>query len=84
MPPITAVRTSAAPLRSVALILVSMFCFALVDALAKSVALAYPANEVKLSELLTSRIGRPVDATDPSIGIAAPHASPPSRRARAR
>ncbi|MFC6309000.1 DMT family transporter [Paraburkholderia dipogonis] len=52
MPPIAAVRTSAVPLRSVALILVSMFCFALVDALAKSVALAYPANEVTFFRML--------------------------------
>ncbi|PRX30776.1 EamA-like transporter family protein [Paraburkholderia sp. BL18I3N2] len=52
MPPITAVRTSVVPLRSVALILVSMFCFALVDALAKSVALAYPANEVTFFRML--------------------------------
>jgi drug/metabolite transporter (DMT)-like permease len=52
MPPFTAVRTSAVPLRSVALILVSMFCFALVDALAKSVALAYPANEVTFFRML--------------------------------
>lgn len=52
MPPITAVRSSAVPLRSVALILVSMFCFALVDALAKSVALAYPANEVTFFRML--------------------------------
>ncbi|MDF3935684.1 DMT family transporter [Pseudomonas citronellolis] len=33
-------------LRSIGLILVSMFCFAVVDALAKDVALKYPANEV--------------------------------------
>jgi drug/metabolite transporter (DMT)-like permease len=39
-------------LRSVALILVSMFCFALVDALAKSLALAYPANEVTFFRML--------------------------------
>jgi drug/metabolite transporter (DMT)-like permease len=52
MPPVTAVRHSAVPLRSVALILVSMFCFALVDALAKSVALAYPANEVTFFRML--------------------------------
>jgi drug/metabolite transporter (DMT)-like permease len=52
MPPITAARQSAVPLRSVALILVSMFCFALVDALAKSVALAYPANEVTFFRML--------------------------------
>lgn len=52
MPPITAIRTSAVPPRSVALILTSMFCFALVDALAKSVALAYPANEVTFFRML--------------------------------
>lgn len=52
MPPITAVRNTAVPLRSIALILVSMFCFALVDALAKSVALAYPANEVTFFRML--------------------------------
>ncbi|WP_176057163.1 DMT family transporter [Paraburkholderia sp. BCC1876] len=52
MPPITAVRTTAVPPRSIALILVSMFCFALVDALAKSVALAYPANEVTFFRML--------------------------------
>jgi drug/metabolite transporter (DMT)-like permease len=52
MPPVVAVRPSAVPLRSVALILVSMFCFALVDALAKSVALAYPANEVTFFRML--------------------------------
>ena len=52
MPPITAVRHNAVPLRSIALILLSMFCFALVDALAKSVALAYPANEVTFFRML--------------------------------
>nr|WKF61419.1 Riboflavin transporter [Paraburkholderia busanensis] len=52
MPSVTAVRTAAVPLRSVALILVSMFCFAVVDALAKSVALAYPANEVTFFRML--------------------------------
>jgi drug/metabolite transporter (DMT)-like permease len=52
MPPVAVVRQSAVPLRSVALILVSMFCFALVDALAKSVALAYPANEVTFFRML--------------------------------
>jgi drug/metabolite transporter (DMT)-like permease len=52
MPPITAARQTAVPPRSVALILVSMFCFALVDALAKSVALAYPANEVTFFRML--------------------------------
>ncbi|MGF6972158.1 drug/metabolite transporter (DMT)-like permease [Paraburkholderia sp. JPY465] len=52
MPPVVAVRPSAVPLRSVALILVSMLCFALVDALAKSLALAYPANEVTFFRML--------------------------------
>ncbi|APA88821.1 DMT family transporter [Paraburkholderia sprentiae WSM5005] len=52
MPPVVAVRPSAVPLRSVALILLSMFCFALVDALAKSLALAYPANEVTFFRML--------------------------------
>lgn len=52
MPPIAAVRQHAVPLRSVALILVSMFCFALVDALAKSVALVYPANEITFFRML--------------------------------
>lgn len=52
MPPITAIRSSAVPLRSVALILVAMFSFALVDTLAKSVALAYPANEVTFFRML--------------------------------
>ena len=52
MPPVAAVRPSAVPLRSVALILVSMFCFPLVDALAKSLALAYPANEVTFFRML--------------------------------
>ncbi|NML35046.1 DMT family transporter [Paraburkholderia antibiotica] len=52
MPPVAAVRSSVVPLRSVALILVSMFCFALVDALAKSLALAYPANEVTFFRML--------------------------------
>ncbi|MFT4066638.1 DMT family transporter [Paraburkholderia sp.] len=52
MPPVAAVRSTAVPLRSVALILVSMFCFALVDALAKSVALGYPANEVTFFRML--------------------------------
>ncbi|RAS22360.1 DMT family transporter [Paraburkholderia bryophila] len=52
MPLIAAVRTTAVPPRSIALILVSMFCFALVDALAKSVALAYPANEVTFFRML--------------------------------
>jgi len=52
MPPAATVRSTAVPLRSVALILLSMFCFALVDALAKSVTLAYPANEVTFFRML--------------------------------
>jgi drug/metabolite transporter (DMT)-like permease len=52
MPPVATIRSTAVPLRSVALILVSMFCFAVVDALAKSVALAYPANEVTFFRML--------------------------------
>ncbi|MGF6770814.1 drug/metabolite transporter (DMT)-like permease [Paraburkholderia sp. GAS199] len=52
MQPVTAVRHRVVPLRSIALILVSMFCFALVDALAKSVALDYPANEVTFFRML--------------------------------
>ncbi|EDZ98456.1 protein of unknown function DUF6 transmembrane [Burkholderia sp. H160] len=52
MPPVAVVRPSAVPLRSVALILASMFCFALVDALAKSLALAYPANEITFFRML--------------------------------
>ncbi|WP_028208070.1 DMT family transporter [Paraburkholderia nodosa] len=46
MPSSSATRTTALALNSVATILGSMFCFAVVDALAKTVALQYPANEV--------------------------------------
>jgi hypothetical protein len=46
------ITTRAAPFRSIAQILVAMFCFALVDALAKSVALQYPANEVTFFRML--------------------------------
>jgi drug/metabolite transporter (DMT)-like permease len=38
--------------QSIALILVSMFCFAVVDALGKAVALSYPANEVTFFRML--------------------------------
>lgn len=38
--------------QSIALILVSMFCFAAVDALGKSVAASYPANEVTFFRML--------------------------------
>jgi drug/metabolite transporter (DMT)-like permease len=40
------------PLRSIGLILASMFCFAVVDALGKSVALQYPANEVTFFRMI--------------------------------
>jgi drug/metabolite transporter (DMT)-like permease len=40
------------PLRSIAQILAAMFCFALVDALAKSVSLKYPANEVTFFRMI--------------------------------
>ena len=46
VPLISVVGNQATPLRSICLILASMFCFAVVDALGKSVALQYPANEV--------------------------------------
>jgi drug/metabolite transporter (DMT)-like permease len=38
--------------QTIALILISMFCFALVDALGKAVALDYPANEVTFFRML--------------------------------
>ena len=38
--------------RTIALILISMFCFAVVDALGKAVALGYPANEVTFFRML--------------------------------
>ncbi|MGF6608464.1 drug/metabolite transporter (DMT)-like permease [Paraburkholderia sp. WSM4175] len=47
---IVAERT--AQYQSIALILVSMFCFAVVDALGKAVALSYPANEVTFFRML--------------------------------
>lgn len=46
-----AVRRSTSP-RSIGLILASMFCFAVVDALGKSVALQYPANEVTFFRMI--------------------------------
>ena len=52
MPSSSATRTNALPLNSVVNILASMFCFAVVDALAKSVALQYPANEVTFFRML--------------------------------
>ncbi|WP_345816923.1 DMT family transporter (plasmid) [Paraburkholderia sp. PREW-6R] len=52
MPSPSATLTTALPLNSVASILASMFCFAVVDALAKTVALQYPANEVTFFRML--------------------------------
>ena len=46
MPQLTLVAPRSHVMRSVGLMLLSMFCFAVVDALAKVVALKYPANEV--------------------------------------
>lgn len=46
MPQLTLVAPRSHAMRSVGLMLLSMFCFAVVDALAKVVALKYPANEV--------------------------------------
>ncbi|HEY3596101.1 MAG TPA: DMT family transporter [Paraburkholderia sp.] len=45
-------RPHAITTRSIAQILLAMFCFALVDALAKSVALRYPANEITFFRML--------------------------------
>jgi len=52
MPTTTATRASHLPLASIGCILASMFCFAIVDALAKAVALQYPANEVTFFRML--------------------------------
>ncbi|WP_175945559.1 DMT family transporter [Caballeronia sp. BCC1704] len=47
-----AARSGHLPLASIGCILASMFCFAIVDALAKIVALQYPANEVTFFRML--------------------------------
>jgi drug/metabolite transporter (DMT)-like permease len=47
-----ATRGSVLPLDSILTVLASMFCFAVVDALAKVVALQYPANEVTFFRML--------------------------------
>jgi drug/metabolite transporter (DMT)-like permease len=47
-----ATRSSSLPLNSISYILASMFCFAVVDALGKSVSLDYPANEVTFFRML--------------------------------
>ncbi|CAG4888982.1 DMT family transporter [Paraburkholderia saeva] len=48
----TTVSTRSLPLGAIGSILASMFCFAVVDALAKTVALQYPANEVTFFRML--------------------------------
>ncbi len=48
----SATSANALPLSSISSILASMFCFAVVDALAKTVALQYPANEVTFFRML--------------------------------
>ncbi|MGF6721130.1 drug/metabolite transporter (DMT)-like permease [Paraburkholderia sp. GAS41] len=48
----SATRANALPLNSIGSILAAMFCFAVVDALAKTVALQYPANEVTFFRML--------------------------------
>jgi drug/metabolite transporter (DMT)-like permease len=50
--PLSIARNRALPSRSIAQILAAMFCFALVDALAKSVSLTYPANEVTFFRMI--------------------------------
>ncbi|MCP1647913.1 DMT family transporter [Pseudomonas nitroreducens] len=68
MPQLTLVAPRSHAMRSVGLMLMSMFCFAVVDALAKVVALKYPANEVTffrmafgvLSAFLLCLRGRPL------------------------
>jgi len=52
MPTSASTHGSSLSLGSVGTILASMFCFAVVDALAKSVALQYPANEVTFFRML--------------------------------
>lgn len=52
MPPIATASVRTVPLRSIAFVLASMFCFAVVDALGKFVAFAYPANEVTFFRML--------------------------------
>jgi drug/metabolite transporter (DMT)-like permease len=52
MPTTTATRAGHLPLASIGFILASMLCFAIVDTLAKAVALHYPANEVTFFRML--------------------------------
>ncbi|WP_250440995.1 hypothetical protein [Caballeronia sp. AZ1_KS37] len=46
MPSTAVTRTSPLPLASIGFILASMLCLAIVDPLAKAIALRYPANEL--------------------------------------
>ncbi|SAK97414.1 EamA-like transporter family protein [Caballeronia temeraria] len=52
MPSTAVTRTSHLPLASIGFILASMLCFAIVDTLAKAVALHYPANELTFFRML--------------------------------
>lgn len=52
MPSTVATRAGQLPLASIGFILVSMLCFAIVDTLAKAVALHYPANELTFFRML--------------------------------
>ena len=52
MPSITATRAGQLPLASIGCILASMLCLAIVDALAKVVAMQYPPNEVTFFRML--------------------------------
>ncbi|BAN27519.1 DMT family transporter [Caballeronia insecticola] len=52
MPTTTATRAAHLPLASIGFILASMLCFAIVDTLAKAVALHYPANELTFFRML--------------------------------
>jgi drug/metabolite transporter (DMT)-like permease len=52
MPVATTTGTTTLPLRSIAQMLAAMFCFAVVDALAKSITAHYPANEITFFRML--------------------------------
>ncbi|SAK56298.1 EamA-like transporter family protein [Caballeronia fortuita] len=52
MPSTVVTRTNPLPIASIGFILASMLCFAIVDTLAKAVALHYPANELTFFRML--------------------------------
>ncbi len=52
MPVATPAQTATFPLRSVAQMIAAMFCFAVVDALAKSITAHYPASEITFFRML--------------------------------